>query len=814
MGSKRMVWSRWMVAIGLIGVIAAGFSWFLFRPGKIQDRVYTIGWEHNPPSQERGADGNPGGFGIDLIREAARRRGIRLQWVEMPHDSEAAIRSGRADLWPMMVITPERRKVLHLTEPFYRTEQCYVVRASGPFREPRDLAEATISYVALPVNYRLLHAQLPRAHAVPKNRPAAVLDEVCLHKADAAFLDEHAAISALLQGGSCSAEPFRLISTPAETPEGIASTFAAAGAADALREEIGAIAGEGKLAGVLSRGGYFSGRIPESMENLLRARRRERWLTIGIAAASVLLLLTFLQAVRIRRERNKARRAEQALREAEEKYRTMIETAPDGILIFDSSSRLLEVNSAACKQIGYTRERMLALRLDDITAGGYIERIADSLQDLVDGVRTFESCHRRADGNILPVELNIRRTAFQGKPAFLSVVRDIADRKQAERERSKLEEQLRQSQRLETVGRLAGGVAHDFNNLLTVINGYSGTLVEHLKPDDPKREQAAEILKAGQRAADLTQQLLAFSRRQVMHPKPLDLNQVISQSSKMLRRLVSEDIEMAVTLGPALGWVMADPDQISQVLMDLVVNARDAMPGGGRITIATSNEDLDRPRGEVPAGSYVQLMVADTGTGMDTEVQKHIFEPFFTTKGFGEGSGLGLATVYGAVRQGGGYIDVTSEPGEGTFFRVYLPRIPGDSPPAERTAAAASDAGGSQTILVVEDQDAVRDLMVDVLRDRGYNLLEAASGNQAIELASAHPGPIHLLLTDVVMPGISGRQVAKTLQPRRPEMKVLYTSGYSPELIAHHGVSEAAYLPKPFLPEDLAAKVRAVLGAA
>jgi PAS domain S-box-containing protein len=379
-----------------------------------------------------------------------------------------------------------------------------------------------------------------------------------------------------------------------------------------------------------------------------------------------------------------------------------------------------------------------------------------------------------------------------------------------------LEDQLRQAQKMEAVGRLAGGIAHDFNNLLTVITNYCHFLLEDLGPDDPRRPDVAEISRAAHSAAALTSQLLAFSRQQVLAPRILNLNDVIVNGERLLKRLLGEDIGVVTALQPALGTIRADPGQLEQVIMNLAVNARDAMPDGGKLTIETANIELDdayildhplaRP------GPYVMLAVTDTGVGMDEQTQARIFEPFFTTKEMGKGTGLGLATVYGIVKQSGGFIWVYSEPGHGTTFKVYLPRVEELQEPLA-TPGPPRVMGGVETILLAEDADAVRAVARQVLARLGYTVLEASDGMSALRLAETHRGPIHLLLTDVVMPEIGGRMLAEQLRGQRPGLKVLYSSGYTADAVVRHGMlgPGIAFLQKPFTPEVLARKVRDVL---
>jgi two-component system, cell cycle sensor histidine kinase and response regulator CckA len=383
-------------------------------------------------------------------------------------------------------------------------------------------------------------------------------------------------------------------------------------------------------------------------------------------------------------------------------------------------------------------------------------------------------------------------------------------------ERKTLESQLLQAQKMEALGQLAGGVAHDFNNVLTAIGGYAELLREDLAADDARRADVDEILRATERAAALTHQLLAFSRRQVLAPRVLDLNAVVEDLDKMLRRLIGEDVELRIALAPKVGTVRADPGQLEQVILNLVVNARDAMPRGGKLTIETTNAELDESYAVehpgVTAGPHVMLAVSDTGVGMDAATQAKIFEPFFTTKERGKGTGLGLATVYGIVKQSGGHIWLYSEPGRGTTFKIYLPQVDLAPEQLAQAPAARETPRGTETVLLVEDDEAVRNLARKRLEALGYTVLAASGGGDAIDLA-ASVGPIHLLVTDVVLPGMSGRELATRLVAARPGLRVLYTSGYTDEAVVHHGVLDPgiAFLQKPFMPAALARKVRDAL---
>ena len=396
---------------------------------------------------------------------------------------------------------------------------------------------------------------------------------------------------------------------------------------------------------------------------------------------------------------------------------------------------------------------------------------------------------------------------------------DVTGRKRAEKEREHLQSQLAQAQKMESVGRLAGGVAHDFNNLLTVINGYSGFLCKELPQFDELREYAVEIGKAGARAASLTNQLLAFSRKQAIVPRPIDLNSVVADAERMLQRVIGDDIELVTTLDPLLGPAMADPDQIHQVIMNLAVNARDAMPDGGRLEISTAEVELDAPTAarhpDAATGRYVLLTVTDNGTGMTEEVQQRIFEPFFTTKPQGKGTGLGLATAYGISRQSKGWIDVQSRIGLGSAFQVYLPRTDVCLAKHEVPALPREVQPGHETVLVVEDQESVRRLVRAILKSHGYFVLEAANSEDAHAVSRRHPGRIHLLLTDVVMPGTDGRTLSDQLRESRPGLQVILMSGYSEEVVANRGKPAIglSYLQKPFHPDALAARVREALAS-
>jgi two-component system, cell cycle sensor histidine kinase and response regulator CckA len=497
----------------------------------------------------------------------------------------------------------------------------------------------------------------------------------------------------------------------------------------------------------------------------------------------------------------------------------LLESASQAIVAANRDGRIVLANQRTEEMFGYSRSELLGARIEILLPqsrrsahGRERERYFAHPRVRPMGIG-LDLAGRRKDGTAFPVEISLSHIETPAGPVAIAFVTDISQRKQ-------LEEQLLHAQKMEAVGRLAGGVAHDFNNMLTVISGYNRMILDELSPLDPLRGYAEEVLKAADRAAALTNQLLAFSRRQVVQPRVINVAILAAQTEKMLRRLLREDIELSHILAPGTGNIKADPGQLEQAIVNLAVNARDAMPDGGRITIETANIELDesyaRTHLGVKPGPFVMIAVSDTGRGMDAETRRRIFEPFFTTKGVGKGTGLGLATVYGMVKQAGGDIWVYSEIGRGTTFKVYFPRVMDPVADALATPEDSAQPEGSETVLVVEDEDTVRNLTVMLLRQLGYNVLAASSGAEAIALSASCQDHIALLLTDVVMPNMSGRQLADELLPVRPGMRVLYVSGYTENTVVHHGVLEpgVAFVPKPFTRETLAKKIREVLTAA
>jgi PAS domain S-box-containing protein len=518
----------------------------------------------------------------------------------------------------------------------------------------------------------------------------------------------------------------------------------------------------------------------------------------------------------LRAEIEQRARVQQALQLSEQRYHLLAEAAPMGILLTGELGRVIDANTQALRMFGYERGELIGETIEVLLP----ERLRRSHQEHRSGYIKeprerpmgvgMELIARRKDGTEFPVEIGLEPLVTREGVLISSTIVDITGRR-------KMEERLRLSQRMEAIGKLAGGVAHDFNNLLGVIIGCADVVLDTLPPGHPAAKKVEMIRKAGASAADLTRQLLAFSRQQILQPRVLDLKEVVKRTEVLLRRLIGENIDLAISLEPSLGYVKADVGQVEQVLLNLAVNARDAMPKGGRLAIEARNVKLDETYKEehqqVIPGPYVMLAVGDTGLGMDRETQLRIFDPFFTTKELGKGTGLGLATVYGIIKQSDGYIWVYSDLGKGTIFKIYLPRVEQSARPANQEEPEPAVLRGSETILLAEDSESLREMAREYLESVGYTVLEAASGPEALQLAKDLRGTIHLLLTDVVMPEMSGPELAQQMLSLHPGIKIIFTSGYTDDAIARQGVLDpsVAFIQKPYRPKALARKIREVL---
>ena len=506
------------------------------------------------------------------------------------------------------------------------------------------------------------------------------------------------------------------------------------------------------------------------------------------------------------------------LRAAEERYRRLAENAPDVIYRYDlrPAEKMAFVNPRVTAVSGYSPEEFYSRPglLFDLLHPEDRLVLESIFREKATAGNTVTLRWRHKNGNLIWIEQHhvLVRNPYGVLHAVECIARDITERKS-------LEEQFRQAQKMEAIGRLAGGVAHDFNNLLTVINGYSAQALTELSKSDPFHEEFGEIARAGDRAAGLTRQLLAFSRRQMLQPQVFNANEVVGDMDKMLRRVLGEDIELATILNPRLEPILADRGQLEQVIMNLAVNARDAMPNGGKLTIETAPAELDRAYADyhpsVKPGRYAMIAVSDSGQGMDETTKARIFEPFFTTKAPGQGTGLGLSTVYGIVEQSGGTIWVYSELGKGTTFKIYFPRAAATGVAPEGPRGAVRPAGGSETVLIVEDDESVAKLIRTLLQHAGYTVLEAKNGKDALHLLTTHSGAVHLVVTDMVMPQMSGWELLQKIGEFRPGLKALFMSGYTDNALLRQGMatSQTPFLQKPFTPTALVSKVREVIDA-
>jgi PAS domain S-box-containing protein len=811
----RVLRRRWTLIVASIVVAAGAAAWAALWWAPVAKGPYRIGFENDPPYHFPGPDGQPRGWAFEAIAEAARRSGIDLQWTFCPESSEAAIRSDRVDLWPIMTDLPRRRSFIYFSDHWMHTDLYVLLRQ--PDLELSPSFTGAVGHVAFPLYGDLLRAGLPGAREVVFASDADTTRALCRREVDGILVSLSDITANLVSPDpNCEGVPLHWKPLPGGSiNQSIGARPAQRIVADRLRRELDGMARDGTLTRILSRYSFFGlGEVVKTFE-LLETRERAVWLGRGVVGLSAALLISIGLSLSLNRARRALARANAAKAEFVERYELAAQATNDIIWEWDPASRARRWSEALREQLGHAQVEIREAWWEDRIHAEDRERVIRGLREALEGSLTrWTDEYRFQDGKggyaWVADRSRIRRDSAGRATGMTGAMEDVTQRR-------RLEEQLRQAQKMEAVGRLAGGIAHDFNNLLTVINGYSELLLRALGPGSPLRSHASGIQKAGEQAASLVRQLLAFSRRQVVEPRLIDLNGAIREIEKTLLRLVGEDIRVEMDLSPTLGLVRADPGQVGQVLLNLAVNARDAMPKGGTVTIETANRDPEPgdsdPEVESRAGAYVYLGVADTGVGMDERTRARVFEPFFTTRTRATSTGLGLSTVYGIARQAGGLVFVDSAPGRGSRFRVYWPRAEGRADDEGSNLRAAPVPSGAETILVVEDNEDVRGFAVEVLRDAGYHVLEATSSLSALEISARHASPIHLLLADVIMPGLNGMQLAERVGESRPETHVLFMSGYSHDLVADKGAvaRDINLLQKPFTPEALLTRVREAL---
>ena len=817
---------RWPRLLAPAVILLAGASLALAGPAPSPGaRRVVAGGDHDySPYEYLNAEGEPEGFHVDLLRAIGEATGLEVTFQLGPWEQcRRALTEGRIDVLPMFY-SAERDRAFDFSEAHtILHHEFFVRRDSPPVHSLEDLRDREVIVQRDAYIHDYLRQRETGARLILVETEPGAMRLLASGKHDATVVTQI--------GGRLAIRRHRLTNLVSSGPPVFPARYCLAVAEG--RTDLLADLNEG-LAIVKATGRYreayekWLGSLDGQGLPLADVARYAAWVLVpaGLVAAAVLVWVWLLRRQVAQRTRDlqvelaERRRAEQALGESHALLRAVVEGVPDAVFLKDRDGRYVMINSAGARHLGLAAEEVVGkddAELFEADAAQAIRehdrRVIASGQALVcEEVGTADGVTR----HYLSSKYPWRDT--EGKViGLIGMARDIEGEKAAAAERARLEEQLRQASRLEAIGRLAGNVAHDFNNLLTPILCYADLSLEEAGHEGSIRSNLAEIRRAAGRARDLTWQLLAFGRRQPLETAPLNLNDVIRAAEGMLRRVIGEDIEVELTLEPALGSVLADPSQIEQVLLNLVVNARDAMPDGGTLTIETANDTLDEAYVEnhpgASPGPHVMLAVTDTGRGMDAETRSRIFEPFFTTKPRGEGTGLGLASVYGIVKQHGGGIWVYSEPGLGTSFKVYFPLAQEAAEPIEAPSAMPAQTGGTETVLVVEDDTAVRHLVQNVLQQQGYEVLTAESGREAFRVAQEYDGPIELLLTDVIMPRMTGSQLYRKVRSLRPRTRVLYMCGYADNVIAQHGILDEGVhlLRKPFSVERLAGRVRETL---
>ena len=782
----------------------------------------VVGFDSDYPPYEFVKDGQYLGYNLDLIREVAKEMGFKLEFHPGPwSEVRQALKDGAIDMLAGMYYSKDRLTDFDFSTPHIVVSHAVFHRRDRHIDDLADLKNEPVLVQRDDIMHDYLREIGYEGPIVPVENQLEALRRL---NSDSRY---EVALLAKLQGMYLVREHgFQNIDVSAKAIKPREYCFAVKGEnrilLAALNEGLAIIKTNGTLDTVRKR--WFTG--PDEPISNAEAARFVAWILVPLGLfllvvlgwVSVLRWQVKRQTALLRHELEAREQAEKALLESHARQKAFVELAPYAIFLVDEDGSVVEANSRARDLYGYEDDEWNRLPISSLIPATLYAPLANLIaQDDDNPPPPVERLNTRKDGSSFPGEILTRRTTQDGKPRLVIYVRDISRRRQVEADKAKLEAQLRQSQRLESIGRLAGGIAHDFNNLLTSLSGNVELSRMELDEDHPVRSNLDEIQSVAERAAKLTNQLLAFSRRQIIAPRVVDLNRTLTDLHSMLRRLIGEDIQLRTLPAEDLWRCKVDPGQMEQVIVNLVVNSRDAMPAGGQLMIETGNVTLgaeycETHSGALP-GDYVMVAVSDTGMGMDELTKNRIFEPFFTTKEAGKGTGLGLSTVYGIVKQHGGGVEVYSEPGSGTTFKIYLPRVLEELPAPEKKSVMEDWPGGTEHILVVEDDDILRDLTGTLLRRLGYEVVVAANGNEAQRLASEGAEPFALMMTDVVMPGLNGKEVAAALKARFPKLKVLFASGYTENVIVHHGVLEEGvhFLGKPYTPAQLARKIRDIL---
>jgi PAS domain S-box-containing protein len=805
----------YLAGISLLG-LAAIYLFSAYGWRRAEDRVYRIGWDVSPPFSQADENGQPTGLAIELVREAAQRRGVKLRWVG-PATSEHALRHNLVDLWPLITITDERKQSIHFSDPYLQHDHCLLVRGTSVYSQPQDLSRAKIAYLDLPIKRQLMYRVFPNSTMIAKAFAEQAVEDVCRERADAFFTEEFGGISVLVNGRTCDGRPLRLIWIPElRTKLAVGSTFRASAAADRIREGIGAIADEGRLPTIMARWGYFSPWNQDNMNALIRANRRNQWLIASLVFSAAFFVVAILGLDRMRRQkiRINALQTAAALHESEMRFQNLADTAPVMIWVTGPDNLATFFNKQWLTFTGRTSEEELGYGWAQGIHPDDRERLFSAFNAALQGRLNYQQEHRwrRADGEFRWL-LCTGIPRFTDGNAFAGYVGcsiDITDHKRQQ-------EQLLATQKLESLGVLAGGIAHDFNNMLAAILTTSESALDELSAESPTQEELKNIRAVAIRGAEIVRELMAYSGKEKKEFETVDISQLVAEMLHLLKVSIAKQATLNVDLAPNLPPVLANPAQIRQVVMNLITNGSEAIgQNPGVLTIMTTHiksvGHSPSAYGEISAErGQIRLEVSDTGIGMDEEIQARIFDPFFTTKFAGRG--LGLAAVRGIIQNHGGTIRVVSAPGRGSRFEILLP-CTSQAPKANGAAGSffRASENSAATILVVEDEDALRNAVSNFLRKKGFSIIEASDGRSAVDIFRENDPQIDAILLDMTLPGLSGSKVLEEVRRIRPAVSVVVTTAYSRETVLSDALAEeVTYLRKPYQIRDLLNALSCVL---